>query len=63
MSGSIPQHLAGSIEWSLTDNLQRGGEGNAYHAEGYEPKPSLMHEGLADKLKHKIFGNKRKSST
>ena len=32
----------------------RGGEGNA-HREGEEGK---VHEGLADKLKHKMFGRK-----
>ncbi len=32
---------------------QRGGEGNVHREKG-----SQMHEGLADKLKHKMFGKK-----
>ncbi|KAF3920842.1 hypothetical protein ABW21_db0201824 [Orbilia brochopaga] len=34
----------------------RGGEGNIVTTE--EPKKSLVHEGLADKLKHKLFHHK-----
>lgn len=37
----------------LTLLPQRGGEGNAHREKG-----SQMHEGLADKLKHKMFGKK-----
>ena len=38
-------------------HVGRGGAGNVQHA---EPKTKTHPEGLADKLKHKLFGNKAK---
>jgi hypothetical protein len=38
-------------------HVGRGGEGNIAHPDGGEPN-TTMHQGLADKLKYKLFGKK-----
>ena len=51
--GQGEKSLFGVRMWANDFDTQRGGQGNVRHG-----SESVVHEGLADKLKHKLFGKK-----
>ncbi|KAI9840239.1 MAG: hypothetical protein M1837_001822 [Sclerophora amabilis] len=51
----VPEAATRPSQENQSYHVGRGGEGNVHHAD----KDKYEHEGLADKLKRKIFGDKK----